>query len=97
MAITFQEKKSRTPWLGIIGAIVIIGSIGMAVFYLFFSKPELAEEFLFPKLKSLTEFSKINANFADSINNSGIKNLKPLVVFKDAESDLIGKTNPFVQ
>lgn len=97
MAITFEEQKNKTPWMGIIGAVVVLGSLSIAAYYLFFSKPQLAEEILFPKLKSLTEFSKVNTNFAQSLDNSAIKNLKPLVNFNQPGQETIGKANPFVQ
>jgi hypothetical protein len=97
MAITFEEEKNKLNWIGIITAIVIIGFIGIAVFYLFFSQPAVVEQFIFPNLKTISQFKSVKFSFDDAFSNPAFKNLKSIVNFNLPSDNLIGKSNPFVQ
>jgi len=97
MAITFEEDKNRVNWIGILTAVIIIGFIGIAVFYLFFSQPAVVEKFIFPNLKTISEFKSVKFNFEDAFSNPAFKNLKSIVDFAFPPDNLVGKSNPFVQ
>ncbi len=97
MAITFEEEKKQTNWFAILSVILVVGFIGTAVFYLFFSQPAVVEQFLFPNLSTISKFKNVHFSFDDALNNPSFKNLKIIVSFTVPTADQIGKANPFVQ
>lgn len=97
MAITFEEEKKKVNWLGILSVILVVGFVGIAVFYLFFSQPAIVEQYLFPKLQTISGFKNVKFDFENALNDPGFKNLKILVNFITPSQDVIGKANPFVQ
>ncbi|MDI6717798.1 MAG: hypothetical protein QMD86_01995 [Patescibacteria group bacterium] len=95
MAITFEEEKKKINWSAVVVIGFIVAAIGTAVYYLFFITPPLVETIISPKLKTISEISKLNFDFQGALNNLSSKNLKNIVEFNPAPQESIGKNNPF--
>ncbi|PIR44365.1 hypothetical protein COV23_00220 [Candidatus Wolfebacteria bacterium CG10_big_fil_rev_8_21_14_0_10_31_9] len=98
MAILVEEEKKRINWVGIIGVFIIVVLVGTAIIYLFFVNPEKIDVFISPKLQSLSDFSQIEFNPEELVDNPVFKNLKSYTQFNVPQpgSPLIGKSNPLM-
>lgn len=74
MAIIIEEEKKEINWYALVVVVVIVAIIGIAAYFLFFVKPELAEVVIPSHLKELPEIVKIKLNPADIFENPFVKN-----------------------
>jgi hypothetical protein len=94
MAISIEQEKKEVNWLNIILAIIIIVSIFVGTYLLFFKKPELIEEVVISeRFRSLSEFSKVEFDPQEVLNSPNFKVLRQFQIRSSTSEP--GKSNPF--
>lgn len=94
MAITFEEKKKGINWFVIAAVAVVLGLIGLAVYFLFFSPTPVIEVIVPRQLESVAEISEIQFDPSTVINSSSFRSLKNYTGLPSAGQ--LGRENPFI-
>ena len=95
MAIVIEEeRKSSSGLITILIWIVIFGVIAAAVYYIFFTKPQLVEISVPANFENTDQLSKVKLTPEDIINNPDFVALKPYITLPPAEK--LGRANPFM-
>jgi len=95
MAIVIEEEKRRINWFAIGVIILIIATIIIATYYLFFAPVPFIEKVAPSRLQSLQELSRIRLEPETIINSSNFQILRQYV--NPIEIGPVGKNNPFVK
>ena len=93
MAITIEEEKKPVNWIGIIGAIVIVASIFIGGYYLFFKKPELIEVVVPSNLQDLNKIAQVKFNPQEVVDSVVFKALRDYS--QPLQLPPKGRPNPF--
>lgn len=98
MAFIVEQEKKSFPWIMVLSGILIIGIVGVAVYYLFFAETPLIEALSSDKSYleiSATEFETVQkkANQETLVNHPNFKNLKQQVLPMTVGA--LGRVNPF--
>lgn len=59
MAILVEEEKKPVNWIAILTVIIVLGSLFIGGYYLFFKNPELIDIAVPPELKDLQPLTEI--------------------------------------
>ena len=96
MAIVIEEEKGRGGWFGFGVLILVLVILGVAVYYLFFIKPEFLLTKVAPlrSLQPIDELTKINFNPADVLSSPFFKSLSP-VISPPSVGQPPGNSSPF--
>ncbi len=97
MAILIEEQKRSGSGRGAGGLLIwlfALGLIGVAVYYLFFTHPELIELPAPQGFEMTTELSKVDFQVADALKTQISERLKNQVVV--SEGGTFGRPNPFI-
>ncbi len=97
MAIIIKEEKRKINWFALGVIILIIATIIVATYYLFFASAPLIERVVPPHLQSLQELSNIRLQPEAIINNPNFQILKQHINPIEIDTDLIRKSNPFLR
>lgn len=94
MAIVIEEEKERSGgWFGFGMIFVILVILGVAIYYLFFVKPELIGDFTGMKLQSIDELAQLNFNPQDTVSGDFFKQSRQLV--QPPSPGPTGNSSPF--
>lgn len=93
MAIVIEEKKTRSGFITVILWLVILGIIIGAVYYLFFSQPQLIEVVVPSNLQSAQNITKVSVN--PQIVAPLLQSLHPYIQSAGVPTN-IGRSNPFL-
>jgi len=95
MAIVIEEEKRKINWLSIGIIILIISTIIIAAYYLFFTPVPFIEKIAPARLQSLQDLSRIKLEPEAIINSSNFQILRQYV--NPIEIGPVGKNIPFVK
>jgi len=96
MAIVIEEEKNKSGLITAIIWIIVLAIIVAAIYYLFFSQPQLIEVVVPTNLQNAQNISKININ-PDLLNSNPVFNqLKPYNIQSTSSGTNIGRSNPFL-
>ncbi len=93
MAITIEQEKQQRNWVGIIVALIVVVSLFVAAYYLFFKKPELIETVTPGQLKQLQNVSQITFDPEALFNSPEFKALRQFG--GEITVPTPGRSNPF--
>ena len=94
MAIVVEEEQKSSRGLGsLIAWVIIVAVIGVAIYYVFFKRPDLVEQAT-PTLTSTEELSKIQLQPDEVINSPSFRALHSYVQPLTAPGG--GRANPFL-
>jgi flagellar basal body-associated protein FliL len=94
MAIVIEEEKNKINILSIITWLVIIVIIGLAVYYIFFSQPQLIEVATPSSFQNINPLAKINISPENVINGPAFQSLKSTITLPAPGN--AGRGNPFL-
>jgi len=94
MAIVIEEEKNRISPISIITWLVILVIVGLAVYYIFFSQPQLVEITAPSSFQNINPLSKVDVNPEDVINSPGFQSLKSTIA--PLAPGNTGRENPFL-
>ncbi len=94
MAITIEQEKQQKNWVGITVALIVVVSLFIAAYYLFFKRPELVEVATSGQFKQLQGVSQITFNPETLFNSPQFKALRQFG--GNITTPTPGRANPFV-
>lgn len=94
MAIVIEEEKSKVSLITFVTWLIILVIIAVAVYYIFFSQPQLIEISPPANFENINPLSKINLNPTDVVNNPNFQSLKQYITLPVPGN--FGRSNPFV-
>jgi len=94
MAIIIEEETNKISIVSILSWLAVLVIIGVAVYYVFFTKPQLVEVAAPPNFKDIDPLAKISLNPEDVVNSQAFQSLKPYVTIGTPEA--AGRQNPFL-
>jgi len=95
MAIVIEEEKRKINWLALGIIILIISTVIIAIYYLFFAPVPFIEKIAPARLQSLQDLSSINLEPEAIVNSPNFQILRRYV--NPIEVGPAGKSNPFVK
>jgi len=95
MAIVIEEEKRKINWLSIGIIILIISTVVIAVYYLFFAPVPFIEKIAPARLQSLQDLSMIKLEPEAIVSSPNFQILRRYV--NPIEIGPVGKNNPFVK
>ena len=93
MAIVIEEEKDRSNILVFIGWVVVVTTILVAVYFIFFQNPEIIETVGPEGFRRTKEVSQININTEEILRTGSFP--RPSYVTEPGEG-VSGRTNPFL-
>ena len=98
MAIIVEEEKSRANIINILGWIAVIIIIAVAVYYLFFTAPELVIISPSSDIQKITDITQVSLHPEDVLNSPAFQALKaPTFAIPTAQGPAaVGRQNPFI-
>ena len=96
MAIVIEEerKQSASALIGAVMWIIMLGVIGAAIYYVFFTKPDLVELAVPAEFANTAQISKIDLKPEEVLSNPAFRGLKQYIT-PALRSDT-GRPNPFL-
>jgi hypothetical protein len=94
MAIIIEEEKNKISLISIATWLVVLLIIGLAVYYIFFSQPELVEIAAPAAIQNLDPLRKINISPDEIVNSPAFHSLKSTVTLPTPGNT--GRSNPFL-
>lgn len=99
MAIVVEEeKKNGVDLVRLIGWLAIIGTLGAAIYYIFFAAPQLVTIQPATGFQTITPLSKVTLHPEDVLNSQAFQTLKsPSFTLPSAQGpSSMGRSNPFI-
>lgn len=97
MAIIVEEGRKRTNILGIAGWIVFIGIAAAAVYYIFFTAPELVPIVATGNLSTIAPIADVNLNPQSIVGSAQFQSLQSNIALPTPTSpNGVGRPNPFI-
>jgi len=94
MAIVVEEQKNKAGLASILIWVVILVIIMVAIYYIFFAKPQLIGISAPDSFRNINPLSHLNINPQDIVNNPTFQSLKQYVM--PASTSTVGRSNPFL-
>lgn len=94
MAIIVEEERPKVSTTSILMWLAILIVIGAAVYYVFFSRPEIVGVAVPQAFENIGRISEISLNPEDVINSSQFQSLKQYVASPVPGNT--GRANPFI-
>lgn len=97
MAIIISEEKSKASLISLLGWLGILAVIGAAVYYIFFSAPELVIIAPSGNVGAIAPIAQIALHPEDVINSPAFQSLQTQVPLPSPTGPTpIGRSNPFL-
>lgn len=98
MAIIVEEEKKGADYLRIFGWVAVIGVVGAAAYYLFFTAPELVIIQPPADFQVITPISQISLHPEDILNSPGYQSLKAPTFSLPTQQGpgAVGRSDPFI-
>lgn len=98
MAIVIESKEKKgANWFAILIIFISIIIIGVATYFLFFSKTPLIENIISQQLDVTSQLSQIQIDPQSITQNKIFQSLKTYTTLLTPSLSAVGKSNPFVR